>query len=105
MSDASPPRTYRQFIDRHPDLAEAWEALGRAGASGPLDERTQRLIKLGIAMGAQRSGSVHSSARKARALGITADEVQQVVALAAGTVGLPAAVACFDWVQDVYGDG
>ena len=37
----------------------------------------------------------------ARALGITADEIQQVVALSAGTVGMPCTVACFDWVQDV----
>jgi 4-carboxymuconolactone decarboxylase len=101
--DPPPPSAYRRFVERHPQLGEAWDTIQRAGAEGPLDERTQRLIKLGIAMGAQRSGSVHSSARKAKALGIGADEVQQVVALAAGTVGMPGAVACFDWVQDIYG--
>ena len=96
-----PPKAYRQFLGRHPQLGDAWEMISQAGATGPLDERTQRLVKLGIAMGAMRSGSVHSGVRKALALGITADEIQQVVALSAGTVGMPGAVACFDWVQDV----
>ena len=96
-----PPKAYRQFIERHPQLGDAWELISQAGATGPLDERMQRLVKLGIAMGAQRSGAVHSGVRKVLAMDITQDEIQQVVALAAGTVGMPATVACFDWVQDV----
>ncbi|HJP30267.1 MAG TPA: carboxymuconolactone decarboxylase family protein [Candidatus Latescibacteria bacterium] len=100
-TNQGPPKTYRQFIDRHPKLGDAWEMISAAGAAGPIDERTQRLIKLGIAMGALRSGSVHAGVRKALALGITVDEIQQVVALSAGTIGMPSAVACFDWVQDV----
>ncbi len=96
-----PPKAYRQFIESHPQLGDAWGMISQAGATGPLDERTQRLVKLGIAMGAMRSGSVHSGVRKALDLGITADEIQQVVALSAGTVGMPCTVACFDWVQDV----
>lgn len=95
-----PPKAYRQFIERHAKLGQAWDLIAEAGTDGPLDDRTQRLIKLGIAMGAMRSGSVHSGTRKALAMGISAEEIQQVVALAAGTVGMPGAVACFDWVQD-----
>lgn len=95
-----PPRAYRQFVEGHPKLGAAWDLIAEAGADGPLDERTQRLVKLGIAMGAMRPGSVHSGVRKALAMGISAAEIQQVVALAAGTVGMPGAVACFDWVQD-----
>lgn len=105
MTEAKPkqtaPKAYRQFIERHPQLGAAWELISQAGTAGPLDERTQRLVKLGIAMGALRSGSVHSGVRKALALGITEEELQQVVALASGTIGMPGAVACFDWVQDV----
>ena len=104
IRDATPspaPKAFRQFVTRHPKLGDAWDLIAQAGAEGPLDARTQRLVKLGIAMGALRSGSVHSGVRKALALGITADEIQQVVALASGTIGMPGAVACFDWVQDV----
>ncbi len=101
QTDQPPPKAFRQFIQRHQQLGDAWEMISLAGAAGPLDVRTQRLVKLGIAMGAMRSSSVHSGVRKALALGITPDEIQQVVALSAGTVGMPGAVACFDWVQDV----
>lgn len=68
---------------------------------GPIDDRTRRLIKLGIAMGAMREGAVHSSARKALGLGITTAELHQVVALAASLIGLPSTVAVWTWVRDV----
>jgi alkylhydroperoxidase/carboxymuconolactone decarboxylase family protein YurZ len=57
-------------------------------------------VKLGIAIGALREGSVHASVRKAVAQGISADAIGQVVALAAGTIGMPATVAAFTWVRD-----
>jgi alkylhydroperoxidase/carboxymuconolactone decarboxylase family protein YurZ len=58
------------------------------------------LVKLGIAIGAMREGAVHSSVRKARAAGASAAEMQQVLALAATTIGFPATVAAFTWVRD-----
>jgi alkylhydroperoxidase/carboxymuconolactone decarboxylase family protein YurZ len=69
-----------------------------AGRDGPLDARTARLVKLGIAIGAMREGAIHSSVRKARAEGITMREIEQVVALAAGTLGLPSTVAVYTWI-------
>ena len=96
-----PPQTFRDFAARYPELAKAWEAVQAAEASaGPLDERTRRLIKLGIAIGARQEGSVHSSVRKGLAQGIPRDELEQVVALAAGTLGFPATVAAFAWVRE-----
>jgi alkylhydroperoxidase/carboxymuconolactone decarboxylase family protein YurZ len=98
--NVKPPATYSRFIENFPELAEAWETIGRASRKGPLDERTQRLIKLAVAMGALREGAVHASVRKARALGIGDEELRQVVTLAAGTMGLPSTVALFSWVED-----
>lgn len=95
-----PPAKYRAFTQRFPKLAEAWDCIHDAGAAGPLDEKTMRLVKLAVAIGAQRQGAVHASARKARALGITPEELDQVVALAAGTIGLPATVAAWTWILD-----
>lgn len=97
------PEIYQSFVARYPQLAEAWDFIRQAGEDGPLDERAQRLIKLGIAIGALREGAVHSGARKAQAKGIAREEIEQVVALAAGTLGLPATVAAYSWVQDVVG--
>ena len=98
----APPRRYQDFIEKFPKLGAAWERIAEAGKVGPLDEKTIRLIKLGIAIGALREGAVHSSVRKAQALGITKGEVEQVIALAAGTLGLPATVAAFTWVNDSW---
>jgi alkylhydroperoxidase/carboxymuconolactone decarboxylase family protein YurZ len=44
---------------------------------------------------------VHSSVRKALAAGIAVEEIEQVVALAASTLGMPSTVAVFTWVHDV----
>jgi alkylhydroperoxidase/carboxymuconolactone decarboxylase family protein YurZ len=96
-----PPKKYRDFVGRYPKLAEAWDAIHEAGATGPLDEKTQRLVKLAVAIGGLREGAVHASARKALDMGITIEELEQVVALAAGTLGMPATVAAFTWVRDV----
>jgi len=95
-----PPKRYREFIRRFPVLARAWDALNEAGAEGPLDPRTRRLLKIAVAMGAMREGAVCSGARKALAEGIALEEIEQLVPLAAGTIGLPSAVACWSWVLD-----
>jgi alkylhydroperoxidase/carboxymuconolactone decarboxylase family protein YurZ len=95
-----PPKTYEEFVERYPKLAEAWEKIGEAGREGPLDGRAARLIKLAVAIGAMREGAVHSGVRKALASGITIEEIEQVVALAAGTLGLPSTVAVFSWIRD-----
>ena len=96
-----PPRKYQQFVKRYPKLGEAWECISEAGKEGPIDERTARLVKLGIAIGALREGAVHASVRKALGMDLSVEEIEQVVALAAGTIGMPATVAAFTWVRDV----
>jgi len=96
-----PPKTHDDFLETFPELGEAWQAIGRAGKNGPLDEKTTRLIKLAVAVGAQQEGSVHASVRKGLAMGITRAELEQVVALSAGTIGFPQAVAAYTWIKDL----
>jgi 4-carboxymuconolactone decarboxylase len=100
-----PPDTYIEFTQRFPKLAEAWRLAGEAGAGGPLDEKAGRLVKLAVSIGAMREGAVHSAVRKALASGVTREEVEQVIALSAGTLGFPATVAIFSWVRDVLDRG
>jgi alkylhydroperoxidase/carboxymuconolactone decarboxylase family protein YurZ len=95
-----PPRAFDEFSERFPVIRRAWDLLGDAANEGPLDERTARLIKLGIAIGAMREGAVHSSTRKALALDVTREELDQVVALAASIIGLPSTVAVWTWVRE-----
>lgn len=95
-----PPATHERFVERFPELRTAWEAIHAAGEKGPLDDKTVRLLRLAVAIGAMREGAVHSSTRKALAQGIAAEEIEQVVAIAAGALGLPATVAVYSWVRD-----
>lgn len=101
MAKPDPPKTYQEFIRKYPKLGQAWELVGEQGETGPLDGRTVRLVKLGIAMGALRQGAVHSGVRKALAEGIPAGCIDQVVSLAASTLGFPATVALYSWVRDL----
>ena len=95
-----PPKTYQMFVRRYPKLAEPWEKIAEEGKQGPIDAKTARLIKLAIAIGAMREGAVHSGVRKALAGGITVEEIEQVVALSASTLGMPSPGAIFTWVRD-----
>lgn len=99
-SQNKPPRTFDEFSATFPKLREAWDLLGDAAKEGPIDAKTQRLIKLGIAVGAMREGAVHSSVRKARAAGVSDAEMNQVVALASSVIGMPGAVAVWTWIRD-----
>jgi alkylhydroperoxidase/carboxymuconolactone decarboxylase family protein YurZ len=100
-----PPAAHQAFVARYPLLGRAWELTADAGRTGPLDERAVRLLKLAIAAGAMREGAVHASVRKAMDAGVTAAEIEQVVALTAGTLGFSSTVAVSCWVQDILGPG
>jgi alkylhydroperoxidase/carboxymuconolactone decarboxylase family protein YurZ len=94
------PKTYDDFVARFPGLARAWEAMGAAArTSGPLDDRTARLVKVAVAVGAQRIGAVQAAVRHARAAGVTDAEIEQTAALAASTIGVPGAVAAWSWMR------
>jgi 4-carboxymuconolactone decarboxylase len=95
-----PPKTYDVFVERFPEIGRAWELLRQAEAKGSFDDKTLRLVKLGIALGSMREGAVHSAVRKALAAGVTRDQIEQAIAMAASTVGLPSTVAIFSWVRD-----
>ncbi len=96
------PKPYQRFRRQHPGVVAAHEAMGAACAeTGPLDAKTRELVRLAIAIGGRTEGAVHSHARRALEAGATPAEVRHVVALAAPTVGFPAAVAASTWVEDV----
>ena len=105
MEKSKAPAAHQAFVRRFPRLGQAWDLVNEEGAGGPLDAKTQRLLKLAIAVGAMREGAVHSGVRKARDAGASAEEIEQVVALAASTIGFPSAVATWRWVRDVLDAG
>jgi alkylhydroperoxidase/carboxymuconolactone decarboxylase family protein YurZ len=99
------PEPYTDIKERHPDVMDAYEALGaRAASAGPLSEREQRLVKLGMAIGAGLEGATHSHARRAVSDGMTPEEIRHAVLLAVTTLGLPSMVRGMTWVEDILED-
>ena len=48
------PGTYKAFVARFPDLAEAHEAIAKGVEGlGPLDAKSQFLVKVGICVGSR----------------------------------------------------
>ncbi|MGE0002496.1 MAG: carboxymuconolactone decarboxylase family protein [Fimbriimonadaceae bacterium] len=96
------PDRYTQFLERFPEIGSAYHDLGTAVKSaGPLDPKTQALVKLGIAIGARMEGAVHSHVRKARKAGASADEIRHAVLQATTTLGFPGMMAALSWADDV----
>jgi 4-carboxymuconolactone decarboxylase len=100
MKRSQPPTAYQEFVRRFPRLGRAWTLASDEAARGPLDARTQRLVKLAIAVGAQRESAVHSAVRKALDEGVSLAEMEQLVPLAAPTIGFPASVAAWSWIRE-----
>jgi alkylhydroperoxidase/carboxymuconolactone decarboxylase family protein YurZ len=96
------PKKFKDFMEDHPAIATAYEALGTAvHADGPLNEKTRALIKMGISTGAGLEGALHSHARKAIDAGATNEEMRHTIILAMPTIGLPATMAAKTWLEDI----
>jgi len=96
------PKHFQAFKTNFPDIHKTYEKLAKSCRDhGPLDQKTQDMVKLGIAIGQNSRGGVMSSARKALASGATADEIHHAILLSLTTVGFPAMIAAMEWVDGV----
>jgi alkylhydroperoxidase/carboxymuconolactone decarboxylase family protein YurZ len=98
------PELPAKLARQYPEIWDSFETLAnRCHEAGPLDAKTRRLVKLGIAVGAGLEGGVHAQARNALAEGITASELRHVVLLGLTTIGFPATMARLTWINDAPG--
>lgn len=96
------PDIYNSFRDRFGDVVKQHDAVAEAvDSAGPLDEQTVRLVKLGIALGAQAEGAVRSNVRKALSAGVSKESIEQVILLGLTTRGFPATIAAWQWALEV----
>jgi alkylhydroperoxidase/carboxymuconolactone decarboxylase family protein YurZ len=101
MSQDSLPAIVERFARQHEGVWDAYNKLGEAAAeAGPLDMKTERLVKLAIAVGARLQGAVCAHVRRGLAVGLTRQEIEHVAILAITTVGWPSALAAFSWIED-----
>nr|WP_163501087.1 carboxymuconolactone decarboxylase family protein [Halomonas socia] len=102
MSQEQLPSGAGKVAEQYPEVWNAYAELGKACAeAGPLDERTRRLVKLALAVGARSEGAVHSHARRGLEEGESPEALKQVAMLAIPTLGLPASVASLTWIEDL----
>jgi len=82
-------------------VGKAFDELGnRCHEAGPLDEKSRRLVKLALSIGAGLEGATHSAGRNAQKVGITQEEIDHVALLSISTLGLPSATRAFTWIHD-----
>ena len=94
------PGAYRAFVERFPELGEAHERISEhVAASGPLDAKSQALVKLGMAIGAGQESTVRAHTRRAMQAGASEAELEQAAALAMTTLGFPRTVAAWQWIR------
>lgn len=88
-------KRYKKFFDAVTKLGEV------AKKSGPLDEKTSRLVQLAAAASIRSEGSVHSHTRRALAAGAKPEEIRHAIILLASTIGFPTVSAALSWTDDV----
>src|SRR5438876_4347909 len=95
------PKPIEEIRRLYPTVWKAFNELGeRCHDAGPLDEKSRRLVKLALSIGAGLEGATHSAVRNARKAGITLGEIDHVAVLAISTLGLPAATRAMTWISD-----
>jgi 4-carboxymuconolactone decarboxylase len=95
------PKPIQEIRKLYPTVWKAFNELGdRCHEAGPLDEKSRRLVKLALSIGAGLEGATHSAVRGARKAGITQEEIDHVAVLAVSTLGLPSATRAFPWIRD-----
>ena len=96
------PKIYENFTKNFPDVFKDFKQLGiSCRDAGPLDPKSQDLIKLGISIGANSKGAIMSNTRKALASGATPEEIMHTVLLALTTTGFPNMIAALNWTNEV----
>ena len=96
------PKRFTSFMETYPEIGAAYGDMSKAVASsGPLDEKTCILVKLGISIGAGMEGATHSQARKALEVGASHDELRHAALQALTTIGFPSMMRGLSWVEEV----
>ena len=105
MKNQELPEFLQRVVERYPQVWDDYGQLSRTvGEVEGLDFRSQRLVKLGIAIGAGRRGAVHSHVRKCRKAGLANSEIYHAALLAITTVGWSGAIAALSWIDDELGE-
>ena len=97
---SSIPGTYRNLQEAFPEVTAAHDQMASAvERSGPLDEKTCALIKIGVSVGAGLESALRSHVRRAMQAGASEEEIVQAVFQGMNTIGFPKTVAAWSWAR------
>ncbi len=88
---------FTEFKKEFPEIYAKHEALGKEihEKSGPLSEKTRWLIKLAVSAACNHKRALETHIRKAKAAGISEEEVKHALLLLIPTAGFPAFMKAF----------
>jgi alkylhydroperoxidase/carboxymuconolactone decarboxylase family protein YurZ len=91
-----------EFQKRYPEVANSFDRLGSECAkAGPIDKKTQHLIKLGVAIALAHEGNVQNLTMQALTDGISPEEIRHAVLLTTTTAGFPTMIGAMQWVEEI----
>jgi alkylhydroperoxidase/carboxymuconolactone decarboxylase family protein YurZ len=96
------PKYYKDFKRRYPEVAKSQDQLAQDCAkAGPLNKKTQHLVKLGIAIGIGSEGDVQNLTAQALTDDVSPDEIRHAVLLSVTTAGFPAMIVAMQWAEEI----
>ncbi len=99
------PKSLQVFIKTHPKVWEAHQMLGIACKdSGPLDNKTLELIKIGISGARENMTSFKTHVRQALREGARKDEVEHAILQLLPVTGINTMMMELLWAREVIAD-
>jgi 4-carboxymuconolactone decarboxylase len=96
------PEYFDDIKKNFPKVAAGFDKLAKDIAdAGPLDRKTQLLIKLGVSIGLGIQGHIENITRQALAEGISDEEIRHAALLATTTAGFPSMIVAMQWIRGV----
>ncbi len=101
MEDFHP--IFTQFKEDFPKVNEMHEALGKEihENAGPLDDKTRWKIKIAISGACKHSRALETHIKKARAAGITDEEIKHTLLLLIPTAGFPSFMEAYSVFAEI----
>ena len=94
------PKTLSQFKKQFPDVWLTYEQLrNTCSETGPLDQKTVELIKVGISAALAREGGLVAHVSKARKAGAKKPEIYQAMFQGLGLAGFPTILSAYRIVR------
>ena len=96
------PKYYKDLKKRYPNVAKCFDELSQDCAkAGPLNKKTQLLVKLGVAIGIGSEGDIQNLTIQALADGVKPEEIRHAVLLSVTTAGFPAMIVSMQWAEEI----